>query len=994
VNAQRPPAASDAIVSRHTDIDPLRVASAGPAIPAHAAEVAAATVSPLISLPPVDWKSINQSAPARLSIGLRRADDPLPEADIVILTWTSAEWFALDHVFLNSRATGTLNEYEWRTSWLPYSRGSSDFAADLKSGALWGSFQLVRIDDQSGRPWRVLLFKSNSHLAHPPWLKGLSAMLGCILGDTKADRIYTIGTAGGARKDQRLGDSVITNAALLDLGRPQNTGAGNGDMYRCPTWFPATGLIPEVEQKLLFRMNKIVTPASLADLFAQLKAKHPDDAGLSEITLADLLNDGIRPDHLDSPKIETLKDVPLLTTDFYYIAAGDSADAYAFLEMDDAIIAREANRFGIRFACIRNISDPAVRKRTSKGTPISDAVRADWSGLIYTTFGLQTSFNGALATWATIAGEGSAVYNPPRHQGHEDPADPLEVKLAFQVRSCGTCEFFWPPKKRDQPYGPYTAFDFDQNVPYTATPSPGPSFPWMTGRTRPASFPNPEVIDGCRKAPIMTIGINPNLTAFLPSQSGASWCYPNFSSDNETDAWAKYAWYYRYRTVYQERLTLDVARKFILSEGRVVAERSGHIVVATRTDDGPSWTVTVRYDGDVADTVLEVPGKAGDAPYVLLLDQYPKTNVFAKGDIIAGRVSVPQGIQMEIMQQQQGYYMQFVPVLRQLQETVRRKNPSANLRIGEDVCQLDMVACASPHWTSDYLGGSPQSVATIVDNCVTKNAWALKQLVQTRPAVLYVVSQATWTMFHGAFGAYVRREKPLSTEPVDHDYTLLRETTDPAYPAYIEFDVTVDEQRYTSRTRLVITPHFSYSKFFLPQYRLSPLEWAAFKLAEPECVAVLTPANGFQVEDKGNPADYIAVELSDDPASAASARAWLCQQFPAAYETLVPFYYDPHAMMASVLNETYAKGELAWKDKGDGTGYLGRTAGSCHFCSNRHWQFPFECRYEKTKETPPPPDFLEKVAERIATTGKPTQPPMRADAHLGINPPPPPPIPA
>ena len=971
-------AGSHGILNRHTDIDPHFAAPQAAAAPVVAAIAAVAPGASPASLPPIMWESIGQMAPTRLPISSRKAEDRLPEADIVILTWTSAEWFALDHVFLNSTKPGNLSDYSWRTSWQPYNRGAATYVADPKSGALWGSFQLVRIDDQSGRPWRVLLFKSSSHLAHPPWLKGLSVMLECILQDTKADRIYTIGTAGGARQNQCLGDSVITNAALLDLERPQNTDPGDGSMYRCPTWFPATGLIGKVEQTLLYRMDQIVTDASLGALFTQLKAKTPGDAALQALTLSDLLNDGIRPAQLGTPRIQVLKDVPLLTTDFYYIAGGDSADAYAFLEMDDAIIAREANRLGVRFACVRNISDPVVRLRTDQDKPISDQVRADWSGLIYTTFGLQTSFNGALATWATIAGEGAAVYNPPRRHGNQEAEDPIEVKLAYQVRSCGTCSFFWPPEKRQQPYGPYTAFDFDVNVPYASAATPGAALsPWVSGRTRPPSFPNPEVIDGCRKAPIMTIGINPNLTAFLPGQNGAAWAYPNFSSDNGTDAWTKYAWYYRYRTVYQERLTLDFAKKFILPDGRIYAPRNGRIVLPTRTDDSPQWKVTVRYDGDAADTELTFPGKLGEAPYVLLFDQYPPNNIFAAGEVIAGRVSVPQGIQVEVMQQQQGYYMQFVPVLRQLEDTVRKQHPTAALRIGEDVCQIDMVACASPHWTPGYLGGTPESVATIVNNCVSDNAWAMKQMVQTRPAILYVVSQSSWNMFHGAFGNYVRRDVPLSANPVDKDYTLLRETTDPAHPAYIEFDVTVDGQQYKSRTRLVITPHFSYSSFFLPQFRISPADWAALKQAQPVGCAALTPANGFTILafDPKYPDAYTCVQLSADAASATAARAWLKQQFPAVSEKLEQGYYDPHAMMASVLDEMYAAGALSWKDKGDGTGYLTRNEGSCQFCSNRHWQFPFECRYDKTKETPPPAGFLEKVAAHIAKNGKPPPPP-------------------
>lgn len=965
-------------LTRHTDIQASRSAS----------ETSV--------LPPVSWAAIGQAAPIRVPLGPRRPEDALPPADVVILTWTSAEWRALDHVFLNSAAPGYPDDYAWRDAWEPYSRGAATFSADPQSGMLWGLFRLVQITDQSGRPWRVLLFKSNAHLAHAPWDAGLTAMLRCILEDTRADRIYTIGTAGGARQDQRLGDSVITNAALLNLQRPQNTvDPENGSLYRCSTWYPATALIAEVEDTLLYRMNQIVTHESLGDLLAQLKAKHPADPEVAKLQLSDLVNDAIRPDSLGAPRVQSLRDVPLLTTDFYYIAAGNSAEAYSFLEMDDAIIAREANRAGVRFACVRNISDPVIRAATDAGAPLSEAVRADWSGLIYTSFGLHTSYNGALATWATIAGEGSAAYNPARTADVADSDDPLEVKLAFQVRSCGTCSFFWPKDKRQQPYGPYTAFDFDVNVPYPAQPAKGadPSR-WVLGRTRPPAFPNGEVIDGCRKAPIMTIGINPNLTAFAPGQTGAAWAYPNFSSDNDTDAWAKYAWYYRYRSVFQERFTLDFIKKFVLPEGQIIAPRDGYLVAppkgqSNRPDDSPAWKVTVRYDGDDADAVLELPGQLGDFPYVLLFDLNRPNNRFLAGDVIAGRLAVPQGIQVEVMQQQQGYYMQFAPVLGRFEATLRQEHPAAALRIGEDVSQLDMVACASPHWNPRFLGGSDESVTTIVDNCVTHNAWAIKQMVQTRPTVLYIVSMSSWAMFRDAFGAHVRRDVPLSENPVDHDFTLLRETTDPAHPCYIVFDETVDGRRYRSRTRLVITPHFSYNDNFLPQFRVDPADWEHLRQTEPACLAALTDANGFTLvaPDPRYPKDFVVVQLSADPAESAASLRYLQREFPSGYRALQPHFHDPHAMMASVLDDLYAQGKLAWKATDDPRGgYLARTHGGCQFCVNRHWQFPNECRYDKPQEEQPPAGFLEKVAERIIATGKPAKrpnPTVPSTASLG-----------
>ncbi|WP_175919695.1 GTPase [Burkholderia pyrrocinia] len=959
MNANALPDTLASTLTRHTDIAPEVVPRTSP------------------SLPPVDWRKIGQSAPVRIASGARTPYDPLPRADIVILTWTSAEWFALDHVFVNSDTVGDASQYGWRDGWLPYCRGASGYSADTQAGTLWGLFQMVRIVDRSGRPWNVLLFKSNAHLAHSPWLDGLAAMVRCIVEDARPDRIYTIGTAGGARTDQRLGDTVVANATLLELQRPQNTASpDDGNMARCPTWYPSTALLGDVERELLFRMDQVVTQQSLQSLFDQLKALHPNDPGLSELTLDDLLNDALRPACLNAPAVLPLKDTPLLTTDFYYIAEGRRADAYACLEMDDAIIAQEANRLGVRFACVRNISDPVVPKHTRHGRTIADATRADWSGLIYTTFGMLTSYNGALATWATIAGEGSAVYNPSRDHVPHDAQDPLEVQLAFQVRACGTCSFFWPEDLKQRTYGPYTAFDFDVNVPYAASAGYNGASRWVQGRTRPPAFPNGEVIDGCRKAPIMTIGINPNLTAFLPGQTGAAWCYPDFSSDDDTSAWAKYAWYYRYRSVYQEKLDLDFVRRFMLPEGQVVAPRGGVVTAATRVDASAAWTITVRYDGDAADTVVAVPGKRGEFPYVLLFDPYPPRNRFEKGDVLVAQVSVPEGIQVEVLQQPQGYYMQFVPVLDQFEGVLRHAgHPTASLRVGEDVCQLDMVACASPHWNAGFLGGSPASIATIVDNCVSRNAWAIKQMVQTRPAVLYVVSQSSWNMFYSAFGAHVKRDPPISTHPVDKDFTLLRETTDPEHPAYIDFDVTIDGQRYQSRTRLVITPHFSYNSNFLSQYRLSPGDWAAFAQAQPACVAALVPANGFTVTppDPRYPDDYVAIQLPANADAAAAARVWLAHRYPDAYRTLAPYYVEPHAQMASVLADLYAHGELAWQDTATG-GYLGRTQGSCQFCVNRHWQFPNECRYGKNRETPPPAGWLAKVADSIVRTGKPEVP--------------------
>src|SRR6516164_8517438 len=386
------------------------------------------------------------------------------------------------------------------------------------------------------------------------------------------------------------------------------------------------------------------------------------------------------------------------------------------------------------------------------------------------------------------------AYDPPR-QAHPKPStDPLEVALVFNVRPCGTCRFFWPEDSAQQPYGPYSGYDFDSNTPAEKKGgAKDKSFFWLKGTTHEPGFPDAEVMDGCRKAPIMTIGINPNLTAFAPGPTGTSWCYPLFSSANGTDSWTKYAYYYRYRSIYQEHLDLKFAEGFLLPEGRITAPKPGVIREAPRASSDPAYELRVQYDGEPNPTAIQVPG----------------------------------GRKAEIYGQAIGYYTQMLPALDSFTAFLRAKgHADAALKVGEDVGQLDMVACASPHWGPQWLGGVSQSVNTIIANCVHRNAWAMKQLVQTRPAVLFLVGQASWSMFQRSFAHLVQADPPLPAVPEDGPYTLLRHTTQ--HDCRLRISMKAGGESYDLSTRLVVTPHFSYDVNFLPQFRMDPEAYAGF----------------------------------------------------------------------------------------------------------------------------------------------------------------------
>jgi len=70
------------------------------------------------------------------------------------------------------------------------------------------------------------------------------------------------------------------------------------------------------------------------------------------------------------------------------------------VEMDDAVIAMVCDEMHSKpkYAFVRNVSDPVLNG------DLDEKVQIMWAVWYYTQFGLETSFNGALATWSIIAG--------------------------------------------------------------------------------------------------------------------------------------------------------------------------------------------------------------------------------------------------------------------------------------------------------------------------------------------------------------------------------------------------------------------------------------------------------------------------------------------------------------------------------------------------------------------------------------------------------------
>ena len=79
-------------------------------------------------LPAVDWKNLgapDSRIPHTETATNHQPDSPLPKADVVVMTWTLAEWAAMNQVLTNRRDPLTpdqLHSHEWQEGWLSYQR--------------------------------------------------------------------------------------------------------------------------------------------------------------------------------------------------------------------------------------------------------------------------------------------------------------------------------------------------------------------------------------------------------------------------------------------------------------------------------------------------------------------------------------------------------------------------------------------------------------------------------------------------------------------------------------------------------------------------------------------------------------------------------------------------------------------------------------------------------------------------------------------------------
>lgn len=302
-------------------------------------------------------------------------DAALPKADFVIVTWTAAEANALAAVMTpGSWAMPPSNWlgpawHRYTNQWDAKFAGRSTGHGPAAVAHYIGKYMPVLI---GGR--KVLLFKSNFHLARDDKSVPVIDMFKQIIQQTGARLVITTGTAGAIGSKLELGDVVVANHASFKLDGAFKSAPYNGRTFTSP-YAP----IPGGRMKVV--NDKLVQP----------NANQLDSAALPPVSPAPRI-------FVPGDQAKIGEPVNIVTTDrFEYDEVGNKFGLQgkgAMVEMDDALVgvACEELGGGPQWLAIRNASDPQMPAgATSK-------LSAD----IYLKYGYWTSIPSVLACWASI----------------------------------------------------------------------------------------------------------------------------------------------------------------------------------------------------------------------------------------------------------------------------------------------------------------------------------------------------------------------------------------------------------------------------------------------------------------------------------------------------------------------------------------------------------------------------------------------------------------
>lgn len=347
-------------------------------------------------------------------------DKPLPQGDVLVVTWTVAEHQALADVMTPGIASRAWVHYRRRFEehYRPLIR---DGAPALKANRL-GSWCASKIAERT-----LICFKSELHLNQDgkktdngTTTLPVKDLFRQLIDEVKPKLVITVGTAGATFppdskvqlnrvecSPHQLGDVIITRGAKFRLSQEFANEPFARKKFECDTFTIPEARLAAAVELLKVNASKLEEPA-----FGPPHTGYPWPNGNPIPGLKNAPD--LKIDGRDFPKFH-----PILTTDFFEFGTSTNKleQEGAGVEMGDAVlgmVVEEMKAAGLAapdWLVIRNASDPQINGTLpNRDTPGVDPklrrnldMQAHWAVWYYETYGYWTSVNSAIAVWAMVA---------------------------------------------------------------------------------------------------------------------------------------------------------------------------------------------------------------------------------------------------------------------------------------------------------------------------------------------------------------------------------------------------------------------------------------------------------------------------------------------------------------------------------------------------------------------------------------------------------------
>jgi hypothetical protein len=295
-----------------------------------------------------------------------RSDSPLPQADVLVVTWTVDEGHATSRVLTPGKDS--------RNDYRPYTHNYASISSRMvgrcpaRQLKRLGTYWTATIAKKS-----VLVFKSDSHMSQDgPQLPNIDVWRQ-IISEVRPKLVLTTGTAGGIGKQFEVGDVVVSPTVRFDCKKKFKSRPFHDAGY----WSVPARTRSFAVARRLFKANAAQLPKENARL----------------------------------PKIFTAAPGALprsvVTTDFFGF---DTSNDYYGLqglgyvsEMGDAVLGLVCQELGAqapRYVAVRNVSDPQI---SAAGMTLRE--QASLAAQVYKAFGRWSTVCSAIACWALIVAE-------------------------------------------------------------------------------------------------------------------------------------------------------------------------------------------------------------------------------------------------------------------------------------------------------------------------------------------------------------------------------------------------------------------------------------------------------------------------------------------------------------------------------------------------------------------------------------------------------------